>query len=38
MKNGKLLEVNNLTKVFTKGQGFVKSTIEAVSAFRLPWS
>jgi peptide/nickel transport system ATP-binding protein len=31
MKNGKLLEVNNLTKVFTKGQGFVKSTIEAVS-------
>ena len=31
MKNGKLLAVDNLTKVFTKGQGLVKSKIEAVS-------
>ena len=27
----RLLEVDNLTKVFTKGQGFVRSTIVAVN-------
>ena len=31
MNSEKLLVVDNVTKVFTKGQGFVKSKIEAVS-------
>ena len=30
-EHSKLLEVDNLTKVFTKGQGFAKSTITAVN-------
>lgn len=35
MHSGKLLEASDLTKVFTKGQGFVRSTIEAVSRVSL---